>query len=291
MSLRLEMLQVARLAPAVLGEGADLIEAFVRARQHPDGGFRDRDGGSDIYYSVFAVDALTALQVEPPNLTDYLKHSLAEDLDFIHRCSLLRLHSIIAAGSSPPEEALAAVEAQRTPDGGYNETPGAETASAYGTLLGYAAYADHGMRPADEERLLDAIAPLAKPDGGFANDQILPISAAPSTAAAITLHRQLGVKAPDGAGDFLLSCYHPQGGFRPFPSAPMPDLLSTAVTLHALDGLEIDFSKLKDPLLDFVDSLWVAEDGEGGFFGTWDDELADLEYTYYGLLALGHLAL
>jgi len=71
----------------------------------------------------------------------------------------------------------------------------------------------------------------------------------------------------------------------------MPDLLSTAVTLHALDGIQVDFSKLQEPLLDFVDSLWVVQEQGGGFFGTWDDDQADLEYTYYGLLALGHLAL
>ena len=68
----------------------------------------------------------------------------------------------------------------------------------------------------------------------------------------------------------------------------MPDLLSTAVALHALDGMQVDFSASRDALLDFVDTLWSAE---GGFFGHWADETIDLEYTYYGLLALGHLAM
>ena len=44
----------------------------------------------------------------------------------------------------------------------------------------------------------------------------------------------------------------------------------------------------KESLLDFVDTLWSAE---GGFHGNWTDDDLDLEYTYYGLLALGHLAL
>jgi hypothetical protein len=68
----------------------------------------------------------------------------------------------------------------------------------------------------------------------------------------------------------------------------MPDLLSTAVVLHALDGLQVDFTPLKEACLDFVDSLWV---NEGGFHGHWADDELDLEYTYYGLLALGHLSL
>jgi hypothetical protein len=44
----------------------------------------------------------------------------------------------------------------------------------------------------------------------------------------------------------------------------------------------------KERCLDFVDSLWSAE---GGFHGHWADDHLDAEYTYYGLLALGHLSL
>jgi hypothetical protein len=45
---------------------------------------------------------------------------------------------------------------------------------------------------------------------------------------------------------------------------------------------------VKEPCLDFIDSLWSAA---GGFHGNWADDTLDPEYTYYGLLALGHLAL
>jgi prenyltransferase beta subunit len=60
------------------------------------------------------------------------------------------------------------------------------------------------------------------------------------------------------------------------------------VALHALDSLQVDFSGKKDALLDYIDSLWT---NEGGFHGSWEDDELDIEYTYYGLLALGHLAL
>ena len=65
MSLRLEMLQVARLAPQ-LGESRDLVVSFLRARSNPDGGFQDRAGTSDLYYTVFGLDALIALQEDLP---------------------------------------------------------------------------------------------------------------------------------------------------------------------------------------------------------------------------------
>src|SRR3990170_2311607 len=65
-SLRLEMLQVARLAPTQLGDARDLVARFLREQMNADGGFRDRSGESDLYYTVFGLDGLIALQEEPP---------------------------------------------------------------------------------------------------------------------------------------------------------------------------------------------------------------------------------
>lgn len=94
---------------------------------------------------------------------------------------------------------------------------------------------------------------------------------------------------PQTASWILEECYHPvSGGILPFPMAPLPDLLSTAVALHALDGLQASFDDKKERILDFIDSLWT---NQGGFHGSWEDDDLDVEYTYYGLLALGHLAL
>lgn len=295
MSLRLEMLQVARLAPAILGpEASGLIERFIRSQQHPDGGFRDRDGESDLYYTSFAIDALTALQVEPSfqSLTPFLERKAAtlDDLDFVHLCCLSRLISALPA---PPTDLTGSVhsriERYRADDGGYNQIEQADSGSAYACFLAYGAYADHGLPLPDAEGALRSLLSLATPSGGWANDTLFPVANVPATAAAITVLRNLRHPVPPATADWLLGSYHVEsGGFLPFPEAPLPDLLSTAVALHALDGLQVPFGKLKEPLLDFIDSLWNAE---GGFHGTWDDDDLDIEYTYYGLLALGHLAL
>ena len=42
MSLRLEMLQVARLAPKVLGDSAQLVRDFLLRQLNGNGGFTDR---------------------------------------------------------------------------------------------------------------------------------------------------------------------------------------------------------------------------------------------------------
>jgi prenyltransferase beta subunit len=69
------------------------------------------------------------------------------------------------------------------------------------------------------------------------------------------------------------------------PKVPIPDLLSTAVALHALDALEAPWREHRDSMLDFIDTLWTAE---GAFHGSWADDEPDAEYTFYGLVALGH---
>lgn len=295
MSLRLEMLQVARLARSVLGdEACDLVEAYVRSQQNADGGFRDREGISDLYYTSFAIDTLTALQVALPeeNLADFLQSKLTEigELDFVHLCCLARGFSAL---TKPPSAATLApvyeaVERYRTADGGYNQSDDDETGSAYACFLAYGAYADHRLALPHPEGVVRCLDSLRVAGGAWANDVDLPIPNVPATAAAVTLCRNLRQPIPADTARWILDSWHPSGGFLPFPAAPMPDLLSTAVALHALDGLQVDFADRKEAMLDFVDSLWTAA---GGFHGTWDEEEFDIEYTYYGLLALGHLAL
>jgi hypothetical protein len=290
MSLRLEMLQVARLAPALLGEAVELVESFVRSQQGDDGGFFDRDGKSDLYYTSFAIDALTALQAELPEqkLRAYLEtFGGGEGLDFVHLCCLARCWSAIEKGRQGIAEVLGRVENYRAGDGGYNQSLDSSFGSAYGSFLAYGAYSDHGLMPPEELRILDSLGGLADDDGSWTNDRELPITNVPATGAAVTLLRNFRAPIPASTGPWLLSSVHVGGGFKPFPEAPMPDLLSTAVALHALDGLQVSFDPYREACLDFVDTLWTAE---GGFHGNWDDDVLDIEYTYYGLLALGHLS-
>ena len=66
MSLRLEMLQVARLSPNLLGDSSDLIRQFLASQHLPDGGFSDRAGNSDLYYTVFGIESFIALRCDAP---------------------------------------------------------------------------------------------------------------------------------------------------------------------------------------------------------------------------------
>ena len=56
------MLQVARLAPTLLQSSADLVGGFFRERYDPAGGFTNRAGLPDLYYTVFGLEGMAALQ-------------------------------------------------------------------------------------------------------------------------------------------------------------------------------------------------------------------------------------
>jgi len=296
MSFRLEMLQVARLAPQLLGEAAELVRGFVRSQQHECGAWCDRDGRPDLYYTVFGMEALLALHTEPdwPRLAQWLNgFDGGAALDFVHLCCLARCWS--AMPETAPQISgttrtalLERLPGYQTPDGGFHQRRGAPHCTAYACLLAWAAHYDLRAPLPAAENLTHCLEALAVPSGGYANEPGLPLGTIPATAAAVALHRHLRRTPRAETGAWLLAQQHPGGGFLAAPGAPVPDLLSTAVALHALDGMQVSFVSYKESLLDFVDSLWNAE---GGFHGNWTDDTLDVEYTYYGLLALGHLAL
>lgn len=287
------MLQVARLAPRLLGDSTELVAGFLRGQLNPDGGFQDRAGDSDLYYTVFGLEGLIALRADLPAATvaAYLNtFGDGSGLDFIHLTCLARCWAGLPAPSRNPAVRpgmLAGIEAFRSADGGYNVEPGSKFGTVYGCFLALGAYQDLGTELPDPEAVLRCVASLRAEDGGYANQHDLPMGLTPSTAAAATLLRQLGEPVPQSLRDWLLERCLPEGGFFATPMAPIPDLLSTATALHALSALHADLDPIREPCLDFIDSLWV---NQGAFYGNWTDDAADCEYTYYGLLALGHLS-
>jgi prenyltransferase beta subunit len=296
-SLRLEMLQVARLAPRLLGESAELVRAFFERQFLAEGGAGDRAGKPDLYYTIFALAGRQAMQTAetengPAKLDQWLKSfGDGAGLDFVHLGALARCWAALGLERMPEgleETLLGRIEAHRSRDGGYDADAGAEFGNAYGCFVALGAYQDLQRDLPQALRMVQCLKFLETPDGAWANARGLKIGSTNATAAAVTLLHQLGVPVNQSVGDWLLAQAHPEGGFLALPKAPLPDLLSTATTLHALACLERDVpERVREKCLDFIDTLWSAE---GGFHGHWADDHLDAEYTFYGLLALGHLS-
>src|SRR5437867_10460227 len=162
MSLRLEMLQVARLACKVLGDSAELTRRFLHGQVNEDGGFKDRAGKSDLYYTVFGLQRLTALTILSPELNPekpavtqsprfrdvvartkrYLEaFGCGEGLDFVHVCSLARCWAAVSspfstvAANADRLGIIERLERWRSDDGGFNPVKGSPFGTAYGAFL------------------------------------------------------------------------------------------------------------------------------------------------------------
>ena len=267
------MLQVARLAPSLLQEAAEPVADFLRGQFNDDGGARDRAGSSDLYYTVFALEGLIALRQDPPvdKVRPYLERfGDGENLDFVHQACLARCWAAIGLNHLPATRAHHL--AGRIFFGG--------NGSVYHQFLKFGALEDLGGQNIRAAEVADTVLGLQSPDGSF-------MGTTPTTAGAVTLLHHLGAEVPRGAVEWLLSRTSPKGGFLPAPDSPVPDLLSTATALHALTAAHAPVDRLREPMLDFMDSLWTGK----GFCGSWADDVVDSEYTYYALLALGHLSL
>lgn len=276
------MLQVARLAPKLLADSSDLVREFVLSRLQPDGGFADRGGRSDLYYTVFGLEALLALRQEVPaeQTAAYLRSfGDGEGLDFVHLTCLARCWANV--GRPAPSGIVQRLNTFRREDGGY------DVGTVYTAFLALGAHQDLRCELPDPAALRRSLQPMRAADGSYSNLPDVPVGLTTTTAAIAVMDRHLG-GTPDAAlGRWILQCADPQGGFRAMPEAPIPDLLSTATALHALTALHQPIDHLREACLDFVDTLWT---NRGGFYGSWADEELDCEYTFYGLLSLGHLA-
>jgi hypothetical protein len=137
------MLQVARIAPKVLGDSTELIRGFFERQFTEEGGARDRAGNADLYYTIFALAGLQAVGSDLSTFNSQLSprhHGLlakpristsswlrtfgdGAGLDFVHLGALARCWAAAGLEKMPARGAdamLARIESHRARDGGYD---------------------------------------------------------------------------------------------------------------------------------------------------------------------------
>ena len=298
MTIRKGMLRAAGKATSLLGDSTETVIRFAYEKMNPDGGFKGRNKQSDLYYTVFGVEILLALKADIPHkqIFEYLRSFDVEKLDLVHLASLVRCHVnlIEFAGTdliaSLKERIFQQLNKFKSEDGGFNTAADSECGNVYGCFLALGVFQDIEEILDNEEAVINCIQSSRQEDGSYANEKILTAGTTPATAAAVVLLKYLGQKPSQNSLDWLLSSSHPRGGFAAIQTNEqnnIPDLLSTATALHALSLNNVSFDNIKEKCLDYLDELWSSD---GGFTGNWFDADLDCEYTYYGLLSLGHLS-
>jgi prenyltransferase beta subunit len=282
-------------------QGREEILQFILSQQKPDGGFMDRGGRSDLYYSLFGGLIMRAAEKEsevrspksegaqpitrnpqpattPPEFVEgailKLQHFIASQSNaevpgFIEKCCLIllqkelktkrtsRVISILSLGKSFWKE-------------------------RYSINLSYRSFVLF--------LTLDAVLPFpgilklaAKRFSAQTTiDQHSPCS---EVAAKVFLQKMMNQKESKDQ-DLLKSFACQTGGFKAFAHLDEADMLSTAVALFSLDFAGCDLRLLKPECLHFIQQNFA----EGAFLSGDGDQAADVEYTFYGLLALGVLS-
>lgn len=289
-----------QLAPERVARHVNFILRF----QQPDGGFAGRGGGSDLYYTSFAVRTLALLNAldtaRCQHVAAYLKsaatkqqYSLIDLVSWIYSLITVQLAGNLAplAGDTESfaDEVTASLEAFRRPDGGYAKTHESGVGSTYHTFLAVLCYEMLGRTVPDAAGIKRFLLSRRREDGGFVEIAQMKRSGTNPTAAAavlLKLFEALDREASDGVENYLAKVKGDEGGFRANTQIPVCDLLSTFTGL--LTAHELGFANKFDAesCRRYVEQLELAD---GGFAGAvWDQE-ADPEYTFYGLGALALL--
>lgn len=291
-TLSQDMLACAAQAASDPSTPVDQIRSFLASCRCEDGGFRGKAAGSDLYYTAFALDVAPAVgePLDTGVLLPFLKRfESGAGLNLIHLACLIRCWSRM-----PPDtfdaglrERLAqGLAAWRGEDGLFRTAADAKRGSVAGCFIACAAQEDLGLQFAEASPMFDAIERLRTPDGGYANEPGMPSGTVQATAAALVLQERLGIPPEERAAEWILNQLDSSGGFRAAPIAPVPDLLSTAIALYALHFAGFDLAGLRDTCGGFVAG---AQRSNGGYAGHQFDAVADCEYTFYALVALGCL--
>ena len=289
---------------AALPEAARQPHAnYLLMAQRPDGGFAGREGGSDLYYTGFALRSLAMLGelYGPPadRAAGFLRsrlggqESIVDFLSLVYGAFLLQSAAGIDVfhGADPGwrDAVAAALEKLRRPDGGYAKGAEGTASSTYHTFLVLLCLQLIDRQPAQPAQIVSFLLSQFCDEGGFREIRASKRAGTNPTAAAIGALRILNAldnQTRLDCIDFLAEMQTDEGGLRANTRIPIADLLSTFTGLLTLQDLrgaeEIDLGAVRR----FVESLAREE---GGFRGAEWDPAHDVEYTFYGLGTLGLL--
>lgn len=272
--------------------------AFVASQQQPDGGFPGRLGGSDLYYTDFALRILSLLAPQHPAIDragSYVKSQSHACTDVIECFSLLNSCRLLKNCGQPIEihsqAILMTLQSFRAATGGLSRIPGGRDISAYYTFLGALCHDCLEQEMPDAAAAVAAIRRLETSHGAFAELPGQMEAQTNATAAAVAfLGMQQAVTNADlgPTADFLCRMQLADSGLKAHATAEASDLLSTftgMLTLAMSENLgRLDVSAAAR----FVRSTAATD---GGFRASPADSEADIEYAFYGLGCMALLRL
>ncbi len=270
---------------------------YLLAAQQESGGFKGRDGESDLYYTSFALRSLAILGELYGDVAERASHFLAGEMtkhqtivDFFSLFYAANLIKISAGNDlfvhSPDgwrQQIADFLNGLRREDGGFAKSPEGKFGSTYNTFLVLLVLQLLEQDIEQPEAIVQYLKSQSVEDGGWREIKVSKRAGTNPTAAAAATLRMISSMDEETADltiDFLLDMQTEEGGLRANTRIPIADSLSsftgglTLMDLGAFHELDVDSFQR------FVNSLQL--DG-GGFRAAAWDEAHDVEYTFYGL--------
>jgi len=245
------------------------IRTFIMSKQTTQGGFSDRGGNCDLYYTLFGyyiAESFSVNEVIEP-LKKYVAAMVTStDLSGVYRYCGAILYAKLIGLDATTEKLRQQIVADLT----LTDSKQPEYSGFLGVLALY---------------YLEDYLSIQRIVNQYKQSFSLTGLPCPVVAATAVMLGMTGNRKSE-AVDMLKAFYRANGGFAALHQAPAGDLLSTGVALYALHFLDADLRLMKPDCLAFVDDLY----DNGGFRATQYDAVTDVEYTFYGLLALGSLS-
>ncbi|WP_159523190.1 hypothetical protein [Sunxiuqinia indica] len=263
-----DFIQILKKGFNLLGtETQEEIKLFVNSQQDETGAFVDRGGQGDLYYSLFGYWLSAALQL-PENL-EKLRSFIADNeqqkpQQLVDSYCALLLKKALTVETKPPK--LKSL------------FPGRDFRASFSYRLFLFLLVFDAWFGRKWWLILT---------GKIGLWFYRPPAGAPSSLwAAITIAIfELGGNVSPKQQQ-LLSYFDDSSGFKAFQQTASADTLSTGVALYALQKTGFDSRIIAPTCFDFIQHNY-----ERGAFLSGDGDLTrDLEYTFYGLLALGSIA-
>lgn len=264
------------------------IRAFLAQSCQPnDGLFVGRSGHGDLYYTAFGLSCAYAAGLHLPGLArleeTLTAMPLPQDLvhwrarQVCHQAGRLLRGEWLRVWLPWPERWRLEAFLDQAPAAVF---PHADRHAPYSQFLLHTLHQDNRWSRPDASEM-ERYA-CAEPLGAWSNS----IGGPPSLNAVVAavMIKKIGELAPPAATiTWLQQQQRADGGFPAHPGAPDSDLLSTALALFTLQECAVVPNY---PARDFIARHCLP----GGSFTATDlegDDLSDVEYTFYGLLASG----
>ena len=249
----------------LLDENTQLeIRQFITGRQHADGGFVDRAGRPDLYYSLFGFWLASAFNMRKE--LDRLKHFIQDKKETKNQVEQYVVQLIhLGLSSKKPSGNLLKMFLKRAQQVNFS----------YQLFLFLLVFDARYGKKQGLYLLVKLFLVFYKPAGNPPCSMV---------AALTVVKHEVGLDTRDMPKK-LLAFFDEKSAFKTFEQVQMGDMLSTAVALFALQKTGFDLRPVVPKCLEFIQQHYA----DGAFLSGDGDQTRDLEYTFYGLLALGSL--